>query len=494
MSSNRSKKVVLKESRLKNTAKTLKTWLKEVWSYGTGKAGLTLLAVFVGLAIFALATLPPDYRYIWNSPKYWQDYPKLAPPEWIENFGYKYAKHESTSFTSPTNIKINNFKVFKYVMSYELDVDDYPQDIVIKLQGIKVPRIGGKVAPLILRVIVERPDKVKLRIFDSPIYLPPNTTVAYVEEPLMISADRNLIVSEAYAKLLKEATGVKLNTVVAVNYIFSKFTIISATEAETTPLKGHYRVILELHYPVTFKVKNPVEKAAITIVGNRYGFMGTDLRGRDIAQALLYGFPVALAIGFVTAITSTMIGLFTGAVSAYFGGLVDEFLQRVIDVLGNVPLLPILILLVDITPVDLRLPVIMIVLIVFGWGGLAIVVRSMTLSIKEEPYVEAARAIGAGSARIIFKHIIPQILPYAAATLVFSVPNAILTEAGLSVLGLEHGWPTWGKVLASARMSARYDIWWWILPPGILLAVTSLTFVLLGMAIETIVEPRLRTR
>ncbi|MCD6084156.1 MAG: ABC transporter permease, partial [Desulfurococcales archaeon] len=185
---------------------------------------------------------------------------------------------------------------------------------------------------------------------------------------------------------------------------------------------------------------------------------------------------------------------FTGAVSAYFGGLVDEFLQRVIDVLGNVPLLPILILLVDITPVDLRLPVIMIVLIVFGWGGLAIVVRSMTLSIKEEPYVEAARAIGAGSARIIFKHIIPQILPYAAATLVFSVPNAILTEAGLSVLGLEHGWPTWGKVLASARMSARYDIWWWILPPGILLAVTSLTFVLLGMAIETIVEPRLRTR
>ncbi|HDN75890.1 MAG TPA: ABC transporter permease, partial [Acidilobales archaeon] len=261
-----------------------------------------------------------------------------------------------------------------------------------------------------------------------------------------------------------------------------------------TPPKGRYKITLELHYPGFIKIRNPAEKASIIVVGNCYGLMGTDVRGRDIAQALLYGFPVALAVGFITAVASTLIGLFVGSISAYYGGLVDEFLQRLIDVLGNIPLLPFLILLVSITPVELRLQVIMIVLIVFYWGGLAIVVRSMTLSIKEEPYVEAAKAIGASNARILLRHIIPQIVPYAVASLVFSVPSAILAEAGLSVLGLEHGWPTWGKVLAAARLTGRYDAWWWIIPPGILLALTSLTFVLLGMAIEVIVEPRLRTR
>jgi len=117
----------------------------------------------------------------------------------------------------------------------------------------------------------------------------------------------------------------------------------------------------------------------------------------------------------------------------------------------------------------------------------------MTLSIKEEPYIEAAKALGASNTRIIFRHIFPQVLMYAAAVLVFNVPGAILTEAGLSVLGLRHGWPTWGSLLASARAENRFDVWWWILPPGIMISLTSLTFVLLGLAIERIVEPRLRT-
>jgi len=378
-------------------------------------------------------------------------------------------------------------------MYYSLDVKDYPQDIVIKLQGVKVPRVNNVVAPIIMKAYATRPDKITIKIIDQPLYLPPNVTTAYVAEPLMLSADRSLVNSEISTKIIQN-TNVQLNPVIAMNYLFSTIKVINVTEVEITPLEGRYKVTLELYYPSVVKIANPAEKVAIVVVGNCYGFMGTDNRGRDIAQALLYGFPVALAIGFVTAVASTMIGLFVGAISAYYGGLVDEFLQRVIDVIGNIPLLPFLILLVDITPVEYRLQVIMTVLIVFYWGGLAIVVRSMTLSIKEEAYVEAARAIGASNARILLRHVIPQIVPYAVASLVFSVPGAILAEAGLSVLGLEHGWPTWGKVIAAARISGRYDAWWWVIPPGILLALTSLTFVLLGMAIETIVEPRLRTR
>jgi len=484
---------VVTESKLKSLSRTLRTWISEILSYGTGKVGLVLLIVFVVTSIVALVTLPPDYRYMWNNPKYWQDYPQLAPPEWIRALGYQNAKHEVTTYDSPTSVKTGDFKIFKYVMYYDLDVKDYPQNIVFKLQGVKVPIVNNIVAPIIIKAYVERSDKITIRVLDRTLHLPPNTTVAYVTEPLMISADRNLIITEISTKMLKGAE-VTLNPVVAINYLFSKIRVVNASVIETEPLEGHYKVVLELYYPSVVKISNPVEKVSIVVVGNCYGYMGTDNRGRDIAQALLYGFPVALAIGFVTAIASTLIGLFVGAISAYYGGLIDELLQRVIDVMGNIPLLPFLILLVNITPVEYRLQVIMTVLIVFYWGGLAIVVRSMTLSIKEEAYVEAARAIGASNARILLRHIIPQIIPYAVASLVFSVPGAILSEAGLSVLGLEHGWPTWGKVLSAARLSGRYDAWWWVLPPGILLALMSLTFVLLGMAIETIVEPRLRTR
>ncbi|MEM4698721.1 MAG: ABC transporter permease subunit, partial [Acidilobaceae archaeon] len=142
------------------------------------------------------------------------------------------------------------------------------------------------------------------------------------------------------------------------------------------------------------------------------------------------------------------------------------------------------------------LSIIMIILVAFSWGGVAIISRSMALSIKSEPYVEAAKALGASTTRIIFRHIIPQIIPYAMAALVFGVPSAIIAEAGLSVLGIDHGLPTWGRLLADAQANrgVAYNMWWWVLPPGLLLGLFSFAFVALGFTLETIVEPRLRRR
>ncbi len=265
------------------------------------------------------------------------------------------------------------------------------------------------------------------------------------------------------------------------------------------PVTGKYRIVLQLSYPPDVSgLTNPASEVKMVVKGTIYGFMGTDDIGRDLAQGLLFGFPVALAIGVLVAFVTTSIGLLLGVVSGYYGGIIDEIIQRIVDVLGNIPLLPILILIANIAIVMfadpmMRLFTILATLMVFGWGGLAIITRSMTLSIKEEPYIEAARALGAGNKRIIFKHIIPQIIPYAVASMVFSVPNAILTEAGLSVLGIRHGFPTWGSILAEAREAGYLYVWWWIIPPGLLISITSLTFVMLGMAIERIVEPRLRT-
>ncbi|ADG90973.1 ABC transporter permease [Thermosphaera aggregans] len=276
----------------------------------------------------------------------------------------------------------------------------------------------------------------------------------------------------------------------------------------STPLTGKYEFTLEISYTAKDElreiVSSPADEVRIIVKGNVYGFSGTDDLGRDLTQVLLYGTPIALAIGLTTAIITTFIGVFAGIASGYYGGIIDEIIQRIADIIGNIPTLPILIILAQIaqtqyaqygTEVKALMTILTIigVLIVFGWGGLAITVRAMTLSIKEEPYIDAARALGASNSRIIFKHIFPQVAMYASASLVASVPGAILSEAGLSVLGIRHGWPTWGAILSRARDTGRYDIWWWIVPPGIMLSITSLAFILLGLAIEKIVEPRLRT-
>jgi peptide/nickel transport system permease protein len=266
-------------------------------------------------------------------------------------------------------------------------------------------------------------------------------------------------------------------------------------------LQGVYRINVSLVYLMRTPPEAIKAEVGIIVKGGCYGLLGTAHKGIDVFRVLLYGTPIALAIGFITAVASVFIGVIAGIVSGYYGGFTDEFIQRTVDVLGNIPFLPILIIIGSMVQGMYTGPLrslyiiltYMIILIIFGWGGLAITVRAMTLSIKEEPYIEAARALGASNTRIIFKHIFPQVLMYATAVLVFRVPDAILTEAGLSVLGLRHGWPTWGSLLADARAEYRYDVWWWIFPPGIMISLTSLTFILLGLAIERIVEPRLRT-
>jgi peptide/nickel transport system permease protein len=328
--------------------------------------------------------------------------------------------------------------------------------------------------------------------------------------PYLYSALGNL--TQAYAMSIAYNTFSANQSATLSSAITSLSKIISDLETttkyynidiQTQPLTGTYIAQVIVSYSPDAHLTQlpglPVSSVRIIFKGSAYGLLGTDDIGRDLAVILYYGFPVAMAIGLTAAIATTLIGLVLGVISGYYGGYVDEAIQRTVDVIGNIPLLPILILLGQIAELVfvnnpfMILMTIIVVLIVFGWGGLAITVRTMTLSIKEEPYIEAALALGASNNRVIMKHILPQVAAYGVASMVFSVPSAILTEAGLSVLGIRSGYPTWGAVLSRARDSNRYDVWWWIIPPGLLISITSLAFVLVGLAIERMVEPRLRT-
>ncbi len=231
------------------------------------------------------------------------------------------------------------------------------------------------------------------------------------------------------------------------------------------------------------------------ILGTVFGVLGVDKFGADIFSQMVYGSRISLSIGLLAAVLVTTIGITVGVTAGYFGGVVDEFLMRLVDVLLSLPWLPLLIALVALFGKNVYYIVLLIVF--FGWTGLARTIRSQVLSLREMAFIEAARASGASRPYIIFRHIVPNILPIAFAALVTAIPWAILLEAGLSFLGFgDPRLPSWGRMLNYAFYWGAFKrlAWWWILPPGLAIMALCLGFVFIGHAIDEMVNPRLRRR
>jgi len=255
------------------------------------------------------------------------------------------------------------------------------------------------------------------------------------------------------------------------------------------------------------KTKVYIDNFNCILYGNAFGLLGTDGTAeypRDLFSALLYGSRVSLLVGLLTAILSTLIGLVAGLVSGYVSGIVDETIMRVADLLLVLPTLPLFIVLAAVMKATYGLVSvwnIIIILTLFGWMGFARTVRSMVLSIKERPFIEAAKASGASTSYIIFRHVVPNVFALVYVTLAMSVPSAIITEASLSWLGL--GDPmvaSWGKTLYDFNTSqvaltrGLTDYWFWIFPPCIAIMLLSISFILIGFALDEILNPRLRQR
>jgi len=255
-------------------------------------------------------------------------------------------------------------------------------------------------------------------------------------------------------------------------------------------LKGEYTI----NVTITSTAPLNFTGAKIILQGKSHGLMGTDDSGRDLWYGLIWGVRIALIVGALTSTVSAVVGLFYGSVSGYLGGFVDEAMQRVIEVFVNIPLLPIMIA-IGYSRQGLSYWIVALLLAVFGWAGIARVVRSMALQMREATFVEAARCLGASTTRVLFKHIMPQMLPYIFTTMAFNVPGAIISEASLSFLGVgDKVHPTWGKILSDAQTSsaAVNNYWWWVIPPGIGIMIIGLTFVFIGMSLDRVLNPRLR--
>ena len=222
--------------------------------------------------------------------------------------------------------------------------------------------------------------------------------------------------------------------------------------------------------------------------------LGTNDIGQDILSEVIYGTRISFYVGLTAPTLAAIIGLILGLAAGYLGGIVDELISGVIDIMLAIPSLPLIIVLAAYLGPSLNN--IIVVLAIFGWVSIARVVRAQTLSVKERPYIEAARAIGAGDLRIMLKHILPNIAPLVVAYIILGATTAILTEAGLSFLGL--GDPTaksWGQILHHAHVRHAFELglWQWVFVPGMCIALMGMSFTLLGMSIEEYVNPRLRS-
>jgi len=231
----------------------------------------------------------------------------------------------------------------------------------------------------------------------------------------------------------------------------------------------------------------------IKFFGTSFGLLGTDHQGRDIFTELAHGARISLFVGLLSALISVVFGLAIGLVAGYLGRIADEVLMRFTDMLLVLPSLPLLIVLIAVLGPSIWNLILLIG--VLGWMSFARIVRSQVVSLKERPFVEAAKAVGAGKFHIILSHILPNVMSLVYVSLALAVPSAILAEAALSWLGLfDPRVVSWGRMLNEAQFQQGIDKWWWIVPPGISIALVSLSFVLLGYALDEILNPKLRQR
>ncbi len=241
----------------------------------------------------------------------------------------------------------------------------------------------------------------------------------------------------------------------------------------------------------------PIDPAKIEIkeIGLAPGsghLLGTDLTGRDVWSRVVFGGRVSMSVGIVAVSLSITIGTILGSVSGYYGGRADALIMRVTDTVMAFPTLIILITIVSFIGPGIYNSMLAIGLI--GWTGVARLVRSLILSIREMDYVMAAHAVGVEQKWIIVRHVLPNVVAPITVAASFGIAGAILTEAGLSFLGLgvQVPTPSWGNMLNEARnISIIEDMPWFWVPPGLMITICVLCINFIGDGLRDALDPRM---
>ena len=435
----------------------------------SGIAGIGILTCLIIMSVVAVITIPIDTFKQWNNPGNWVSYPKTSVPVWVNYF---------TTEKIPEHIVIEDPEIItkdgiisltsqQFMVDY--DYSDFPNGLIYEFDVEYSDSV-------LLNISVIKPDETKLSLL--------STALPYVDTKTQ-HHERIFTTDNDIKKNLEFQSA---NLAADKNTKSSEMMIFSDKNGEV--MNGRYLFLVNF-YGINQQME--ILDSKLIVGGKAFGMMGTDELRRDLIIGLLWGTPLALFIGIVVAVGSVAIGLIYGVYAGFKGRKTDESMMRFNDIIYALPALPFLIILA----VTISNSIFLIIgfLMIFSWVGIAKVSRSMTLQIKIKQYVEASKIMGQTDSKIISKHIIPQLLPYAFASIAISVPAAITTEAGLSFLGLgDPTFPTWGQILHDANTfgAAARGLWWWIVPPGAMIAITGLAFVFIGNALDTIINPKLK--
>lgn len=457
----------------------LKSFLKELKYYPSAVVGVFIIALLIGMAIYAVIAIPyHEATTLWRgSGETWYRNPKNAPPAWVNYFRSKKLPEtiDLDSRQENPNIQreetpLSQGKQITYTFHFDYTADEFPDDIVLYLYPTyaeKQPFATGE---------WYTPDGRKVRLGNFAI----NQGYSF-----RFTQDKDL--ARRLKRLLKRELPAEEGLFIDPQSLPED---PEASITNETPLKGQYTLKLTI---TTFGDSDDVD-AELIVYGKVYGIGGTDHLRRDLKIGLLWGAPVAMAFGLISALVIGLATMIIAAIGVWYGGAVDDVIQRLTEINMVLPFLPILIM-VGIF-ISRSLWVIMLVTIalsIFGSGIKSY--RAMFLQLRAAPYIEAAQAYGASNARIIFLYLIPRILPMLIPGFISAIPGFVFLEASLAVLGIgDPVLPTWGKIIQDAQSNAALykGYYYWILEPSALLMVTGLGFALLGFALDRVFNPRLR--
>jgi peptide/nickel transport system permease protein len=440
---------------------------KSIWrdlsEYPSAIVGLAIIAFLIGISIYAIIAIPYNQALrLWRGGDVvWRDSPRNARPEWVNLFTRgtlpKTIALSSQAGQAEKSVQVlNDTKDVAITFTFDYPYDGFPQEINVFFTA-EYERRQPHVS-----MTWHTPDGRDIRIGD--LSLRRVESFRFAQETRLVR------------RLRGELPQVGL--------------FADPDSDAPVSLKGQYQFQID---GLVFEDEGDIE-ATLVIYGQVHGLGGTDHRRRDLMVALLWGTPIALAFGLLAALGTSITTMVIAAVGVWFGGLIDAVIQRVTEVNLILPLLPILIMVGVFWSRSIW--AILSVVIVLGIFSASIKqFRAIFLQVKEAPYIEAARAYGAGHARIIFNYMLPRIVPVLVPQLVVLVPSFVFLEASLAVLGLgDPVLPTWGKVIDDAnRGGALYNQqYYWVLQPAALLMLTGFGFSMVGYALDRVFNPRLR--
>jgi peptide/nickel transport system permease protein len=405
--------------------------LRELRRYPSALVGLAIILLLVGIAIYAVIAIPySEAIRLWRGGEgIWDEAPRQARPRWVRLFNDHLP--ETVIVDTQQGVKKETEKLSDGVSQVQMRLDfsypyeDFPSELTLFLKT----------------QYKERPPYVKL------FWHKPNGETVALEGRTAKHADRYVISLDSK---LRRRLGDRPPEV----GLFSP-------GSSSVPLQGHYALRADA---LLFEADSDIDMKLV-VYGKVYGLAGTDDRRRDLAVGLLWGTPIALAFGLIAAIGSIILTFFISALGSWYGGYVDGAIQRITEVNVMLPVLPILIMIGLFYSHSIWVMLIaIIVLSIFSLGIKTY--RSIFLPLKKAPYIEAACAYGASDLRIIFRYMIPRVIPMLIPAFVMAIPSFVFLEASLAIIGLgDPVLPTWGKILHDGfKNGALYKgYYYWVL-------------------------------